>query len=197
VLGLVTAASIVGLVVAGVNDAPPPVLLLLLAMAGISGPGAMALGAACLLPGRNPSRKARRQAFVGAALGSLVLVGLALLAASVVTVDSQANAALTRIAAHLQKSLQAEQRCVNAAQSSGASPQAAFNRCATSSATCSSAPSIRSEAVFYTTGASDGIATNVQWRAALVLLLWAGLVFAAGWLLFRPRDPPPLAGAAP
>jgi hypothetical protein len=199
VLGLVTAASIVGLILgvtvraSGVSGSLD---LVLFTAAGVGGFGSMVLGVVSFLPRRNNSNRARRQAFAGAALGSLVLVGIGLSAASLVGAASQLNPALTRTAAQLQKTAQAEQRCISGAQRSGASPQRAFEECLGSSTACNSAP-INSAATFCTTGAFYTTTTNDPWGAALVLLAWAALVAAAGWLVLGSRGPPPLAGATP
>jgi hypothetical protein len=200
VLGLVTAASIVGLSVGlsvRSDGAPRSVVLVLFTVAITCGLGSMILGVVSFLPRRNISGRARRQAFAGAALGSLVLVGIGFSVASALVLTSQANPALAQIAAQLQKTVQAQQRCVSAAQSAGASPQAASDECAGSSTACRSTTPTESGFVVCANGTFYGNTTTDPWGAALALLVWAGLVFAAGWLVFGSRGPPPLAGATP
>ena len=180
VLGLATAASIAGVVAA--ISAPRWVELILVAVAAAGGLGSMVLGVVSFVPRRNISNRARRQAFAGATLGSLVLVGIGLSAASAFASASEANRALTRSPASSRRPSR---------RSSGAStpPAGPVPRPRRPSNNAHRVVDVLQRYCSVSTGtflcaATFSNSTSVPSGTALVLLAWAGLVFAAGWLVF-------------
>ena len=143
----------------------------------------MTIGGVALSEGRSASLAVRRKAFVGVALGSI------LLAAVVFWVLSIAVGLVTTahtISNPSQFEAQLQQRCVQAEERAGKSQQAATRSCGVESlGTCSTTPT------GYTCSSGSTVLVGIStsrgsWLlGAIVLVGWGGVVLAVYLALFR------------
>jgi len=197
VFGIVTVVALVLPLVASAFLLPAVVFMVSLGLAVAAGIGAMVCGLAAFRS-RSLSQRDRRRAFVGTALGSLLLVFVALWVGSFVVLNSQANQWASTVSSQMEKVAQTQEQCLSQQERARASPASAMTACNGSQLRCT------------VSAAGTGVATCPEFAAATtggttitsdvlvlaaVLLTWGLLVMGAAWLTFGRRGPP-LAGAA-
>jgi type III secretory pathway component EscT len=149
----------------------------------VSGVTAMTIGGVALSEGRSASLAVRRKAFVGVALGSILLAAVVFWVLSIaVGVVTTAHT----ISNPSQFEAQLQQRCVQAEERAGKSQQAATRSCGVESlGTCSTTPT------GYTCSSSSTVLVGIStsrgsWLlGAIVLVGWGGVVLAVNLALFR------------